>query len=119
MKSQLACVLRITDIGTRITNCDVIDIRNIITSEGTIREIKRSPDTMKAAAILVIHLDCIVAVTMRRFFTISNTKERCFADCIHFLKFDKDRVMNLDKQLRRSLFIIKYVHVLCMCYEIL
>ena len=53
MKSQLACVLRITDIGTRITNCDVIDIRNIITSEGTIREIKRSPDTMKAAAILV------------------------------------------------------------------
>ena len=55
MKSQIACVLRITDIGTRITNCDVIDIRNIITSEGTIREIKRSPDTMKAAAILVDH----------------------------------------------------------------
>ena len=46
-----------------MTNCDVINIRNsIITSEGTIllhllesgiREIKRSPDTMKAAAILV------------------------------------------------------------------
>ena len=36
------------------TNCDVINIRNIIiTSEGTILEIKRSPDTMKAAAILV------------------------------------------------------------------
>ena len=59
MKSQLACVLRITDFGTPMTNCDVINIRNtIITSEGTIladiiREIKRSPDTMKAAAILV------------------------------------------------------------------
>ena len=39
-----------------MTNCDVINIRNIITSECTIywiREIKRSPDTMKAAAILV------------------------------------------------------------------
>ena len=74
MKSQLACVLRITDVGTRMTNCDVINIRNtIITSEGTIllhllesgiREIKRSPDTMKAAAILVcdmvfnFHLIC-------------------------------------------------------------
>ena len=63
MKSQLACVLRITDVGTRMTNCDVINIKNtIMTSEGTIllhllesgiREIKRSPDTMKAAAILV------------------------------------------------------------------
>ena len=32
-----ACVLRITDVGTRMTNCDVINIRNIIiTSEGTI-----------------------------------------------------------------------------------
>ena len=48
-----------------MTDCDVITIRNtIITSEGTIllhllesgiREIKRSPDTMKAAAILVAH----------------------------------------------------------------
>ena len=55
MKTQLAFVLRITDVGTRMTNCDVINIRNtIITSEGTIREIKRSPDTMKAAAILVL-----------------------------------------------------------------
>ena len=64
MKSQSACVLRITDVGTRMTNCDVINIRNTtitsdITSEGTItaywmREIKRSPDTMKAAAILVL-----------------------------------------------------------------
>ena len=64
MKSQLACVLRITDVGTRMTNCDVINIKNtIMTSEGTIllhllesgiREIKRSPDTMKAAAILVL-----------------------------------------------------------------
>ena len=67
MESQLACVLRITDVGTRMTNCDVINIRNtIITSEGTIllhllesgiREIKRSPDTMKAAAILVSMLN--------------------------------------------------------------
>ena len=32
MKSQLACVVRITDVGTRITNCDVINIWNIITS---------------------------------------------------------------------------------------
>ena len=47
MKSQLACVLRITDV----TNCDVINIRNIIYY--WIREIKRSPDTTKAAAILV------------------------------------------------------------------
>ena len=39
-----------------MTNCEVINIRIIITSDGTIywiREIKRSPDTMKAAAILV------------------------------------------------------------------
>ena len=54
MKSQLVCVLRITDVGIRITNCDVINIRNtIIASESTIREIKRSPDPIKAAAILV------------------------------------------------------------------
>ena len=41
--------------GCRMTNCDVINIRNIITSEGVIldTEIKRSPDAMKAAAILV------------------------------------------------------------------
>ena len=56
MKSQLAFVLRITNVGTRMTSCDVIKIRNIITSEGTILDMgnyKRSPDTMKAAAILV------------------------------------------------------------------
>ena len=42
--------------GFRMTNCDLINIRNIITSKGTIpwiREIKRSPDTMKVVAILV------------------------------------------------------------------
>ena len=57
-----------------MTNCDVINIRNsIITSEGTIllhlqesgiREIKRSPDTMKAAAILVfilLNVTCLSA----------------------------------------------------------
>ena len=83
MKSQLACVLRITDVGTRMTNCDVINIKNtMMTSEGTIllhllesgiREIKRSPDTMKAAAILVTmgNLEKRQILTFSRFFKVS------------------------------------------------
>ena len=64
MKSQLACVLRITDFGTRMTNCDVINIKTLeilllpAKVRYWIREIKRSPDTMKAAAILVASGSC-------------------------------------------------------------
>ena len=57
--NEVSVSLRAVYHGCLMTNCDVINIRNIITSELAkvrywIREIKRPPDTMKAATILVV-----------------------------------------------------------------
>ena len=61
--NEVSVSLRAAYQGCPMTNCDVINIRNIITSEGTIywiREIKRSPDTIKAAAILVGQVNSVI-----------------------------------------------------------